>query len=453
MKYKVLIVDDEPDMLSTCAAALSKDGYQVFLENRSPVALEKLKAQNFDLLVTDIKMPKLSGIELLKAAKEMDPAFPVLLITAFPELDSALEALRAGALDYLLKPFHPEDFASKIRRALREKQLGEENRLLARHVSREYAPVEVIGRSPAILRVLDMADRVAATPADVLILGESGTGKELIARRLHLRSGRRGRFIPVDCGAIPENLLENEFFGHEKGAYTDASRAAQGLMELADGGTFFLDEVCELPGSLQAKLLRALQEKQFRRVGGAEIRSVDVRIVTATNKDIEQEIKAGRFREDLFYRLNVISLRLPPLRERAEDVSLLAQHYLPKIAKEMRRPVTRLDDSAVEILAHYSWPGNIRELQNVLRKSVVVCEGDTLKATDLPEFLVTNSNGMEKGTENFFSLRASFEKEYLESLLKKHGGNVKTTAETARLPLSNLYWYLKKHQINPQSFR
>lgn len=457
MNQKVLIVDDEPDMLSTCKAALSSEGCHVILEQRASVAMEKLKSESFDLLVSDIKMPGLTGIELLKTVKAIDPSLPVILITAFREFELALEALRAGAKDFLLKPFHPDDFVSRVRRALEERCLKDENRLLARHIAKEYMPTEIVGQAPNILKMIELVDKVAATPADVLILGESGTGKELIARRLHAKSRRRGRFIPVDCGAIPENLMENEFFGHERGAYTDASRAAPGLMELADGGTFFLDEVCELPTPLQAKLLRALQERQIRRVGGTDIRSVDVRIIAATNRDPQQEVRAGRFREDLYYRLNVINIPLPPLRERREDVPLLARHYLPRICKEMGKPPLRLDDSAAEMMAHYDWPGNIRELQNVLRKSVVLCAGEALTAADLPESLAADPATRSDGNHHFTALKKqhleSFEKSFFESLLKRHKGNVKAAIEATGLPASSFYWYLKKFQVTPQSFR
>ncbi len=473
MSAKILLVDDEADMLSTCGAALSHEGWRVFPEQRGDAALERVKEESFDLLVADIRMPGLTGLELLKAAKSSDPSLPVIMITAFPEFDSALEALRAGAMDFVLKPFHPADLVSRIRRALEERHLKDENRLLARHVAREYVPVEIVGKAPSLLKVVELADKVAATPADVFILGESGTGKELIARRLHARSNRSGHFVPVDCGAIPENLLENEFFGHERGAFTDASRASPGLMELADRGTFFLDEVCELPLSLQAKLLRALQERQIRRVGGREMRGVDLRIIAATNRDVEAEVKAGRFRDDLYYRLNVISLRLPSLRERSEDIPLLARHYLPRICREMGRAVSRIEEPAADILTHYAWPGNIRELINVLKKSVLLCEGETLAASDLPEFLVAAALSRPEGEgpaeaaasgdpastkeEGFASMKKrhldSFEKEFLEAALRRRHGNAKAAAEDCGLPLSNFYWYLKKHALSPQSFR
>ena len=470
MSAKILLVDDEADMLSTCGAALSHEGWRVFPEQRGDAALERVKEESFDLLVADIRMPGLTGLELLKAAKSSDPSLPVIMITAFPEFDSALEALRAGAMDFVLKPFHPADLVSRIRRALEERHLKDENRLLARHVAREYVPVEIEGKAPSLLKVVELADKVAATPADVFILGESGTGKGLIARRLHARSNRSGHFVPVDCGAIPENLLENEFFGHERGAFTDASRASPGLMELADRGTFFLDEVCELPLSLQAKLLRALQERQIRRVGGREMRGVDLRIIAATNRDVEAEVKAGRFRDDLYYRLNVISLRLPSLRERSEDIPLLARHYLPRICREMGRAVSRIEGLA-DILTHYAWPGNIRELINVPRNRSC-SEGETCRVRPAgipaaaalsrpegegPAEAAASGDPASTKEEGFASMKKrhldSFEKEFLEAALRRRHGNAKAAAEDCGLPLSNFYWYLKKHALSPQSFR
>lgn len=450
-------MDDEPDMLSTCEAILSGNGVSVVLENQALGALEKFKKENFDLVVADIKMPKLSGIELLRAIKETNPDLPVILMTAYPEVESAVGALRLGALDYLIKPFHPEDLKRKIQRALEEQKLKGENHLLTRHVEMRYKPAEIIGQSAAIGKILEMADKVAKTNASILILGESGTGKELIARRLHFQSGRRGHFVPVDCGAIPENLLENELFGHERGAYTDAARAAPGLLEFADGGTFFMDEVCELPVNLQAKLLRALQEKQTRRVGGNQLRGVDIRVIAATNRDIAKEVREGRFREDLYWRLNVVAIIAPPLRERREDIPLLIQHFLPQFSREAGKNVLHVEEEALEILCHYRWPGNIRELQNILRKTAVFCEGDAIKAGDLPEFLVGTDLDSSADGEGFSMLKKrtlhAFETDFFESLLEKYSGNAKVAAEAANLPLSNFYWYLKKHHIDPQSFQ
>ncbi|MBI4055548.1 MAG: sigma-54-dependent Fis family transcriptional regulator [Elusimicrobia bacterium] len=456
-KHSILIVDDEPDMLSTCREALSGEDLSITLESDPRRALERLGKESFDLVVADIKMPGLAGTELLKASKEADPDLPIILMTAFPEVDSAVEALRTGASDYLIKPLNPEELRFKVARLLEERRIKGENRLLVSHLEKRHGSSDIIGQSPKIRAVLEMVNKVARTPADVMILGESGTGKELIARKIHAQSRRSGRFVPVDCGAIPENLLENEFFGHEKGAYTDASASTPGLLEFAHCGTFFLDEICELSPSMQAKLLRTLQERQFRRIGGKDSISVDVRVVAATNKDIAKEVQEGRFREELYYRLNVITLQIPSLRERAEDIPLLVEHYLPRFVREMGKRIRSVEDQALEILAHYPWPGNIRELQNVLKKAIVLCEKDILTADVLPGFLVTTPPTSDSSPEGFFRLRdrhlQTFEKDYFESLLRKTHGDARAAAQSAGLPLSSFYWHLKKHEIKSESFR
>lgn len=456
MKTRVLIVDDELDMLSTCRAALAGNDIHVHLEPNPTRVPQLLRAEHYDLLVSDIKMPQLDGIALLGKVHEQEPELPVLLMTAFPEMESAVLALRMGAVDYLLKPFHPDDFLRRVLRALEERRLRGENRLLVRQVEKSYQAPEIVGRSTALARVLAMLDKVGRTSADVLLRGESGTGKELFARRLHALSGRLGHFVPVDCGAIPEHLLENEFFGHERGSYTGAEEATPGLLEFADGGSFFLDEVCEMPLAMQAKLLRALQERQFRRVGGSDLRRTDVRVIAATNRDIQREVREGRFREDLFYRLNVVMLEIPPLRERAGDVPVLVESLLPRIAKEMGKPAVIVEPAALEILSHYPWPGNVRELQNILKKAVLLCEGGVLSDRDLPEALVTGADSPPEA-QGFIQAKKrcllDFERGYFEDLLDAHQGNVRAAAEAAGLPLSNLYWYLKRHGLKPQSYR
>lgn len=457
MKHKILIVDDEPDMLSTCKEAVSEENIIVALETDAEEALQKLRSENFDLLVTDVKMKKLDGIELLKRVKDSDPELPVILMTGYPDVESAVEALRAGALDYFIKPFHPEDFRLKIHRALEEKKLRSEHKLLTRHVGKAYSADNMIGQSPSLRKVLELVDKVAPTTADVLIFGESGTGKELVARRLHTLSERKGHFVPVDCGAIPVLLMENELFGHEKGAYTDATSATPGLLEFAQKGTLFMDEVCELPLLLQAKLLRTLQERQFRRIGGKELHTVDLRVVAATNKDIQQEVKEGRFREDLYYRLNVISIGLPPLRKRKEDIRLLTEYYISRLSRESGKPAPAIEEDVHEVLSGYSWHGNVRELVNVLRRALIFYDGTTLKMSDLPEFLMESAPESDSAEGSFYALKKehmrSFEKEYFEALLQKHRGDAATAAKAAGLPLSNFYWYLKKYQLKPQSFK
>ncbi len=454
MKPKILIIDDEPDMLTTCKTALRKEGLDITLENKPRQALARMGTERFDLVVADIRMPGVSGIDILRTAKERDADMPVILITAHPEVETAIKALHAGALDYLIKPFHPEDFRRRVRRALEERRLKEEHRLLARYVAKDYEPVDIVVHSAAMRSVLELADRVAETSTDVLIVGESGTGKELIARMLHGKSGRKGHFVPVDCGAIPEHLLENEFFGHEKGTHKGAAGSTPGLLEFSNEGTFFLDEIGTLPLPVQAKLHRVLQEKQFRRVGGVELRDANVRVIAATNKDLEMEVRTGRFREELYYRLNVVTIKIPPLRDRRSDIPFLIEHYLPRFSRELGKDVKSLKDDALEVLMHYSWPGNIRELQNVLQQAIVRCEGSALELEDLPESLAANPSG--KGDGSFTELQGrlnAFEKEFLESLLKQTRGNVTEAAKAGGLPVSNFYWYLKKHRITPQSFR
>lgn len=457
MNCRILVVDDEPDMLSTCKAILSKIDVTVVTEERATDALARIRNERFDLILADIKMPGMTGMELLKAVKDVDPDVLVIIMTAYPDFDTAVQALRLGALDYVTKPVHPADLLAKVQRALVECRLRGENRLLKRHVQRKFGVENIVGSSPALLKMLALVDRIATTPADVLILGESGTGKELVAKRIHDQSRQSGHFVPFDCGAIPEHLLENELFGHERGAYTDASSATPGLLEFAHRGTFFLDEVCELPLALQAKLLRTLQERQFRRVGAQEIRSVDIRVVAATNRDIHREVREGRFREELYYRLNVVTVQLPPLRERSGDVRLLVDHYLPRFSREFGKTIEGVEEEACDILSNYVWPGNVRELQNVLKKAIVICDGETIRASDLPEELVSKPVRNEQADADFVTLKKhhqrSFENEYFSSILKKHRGSVREAAEEAGLPLSNFYWYLKKLEIKPDNFQ
>ncbi|MBI4604748.1 MAG: sigma-54-dependent Fis family transcriptional regulator, partial [Planctomycetes bacterium] len=347
---RVLVVDDEVGMLEACADILRRvPGLEVVPEQDPYRAAGRLSSERWDLLIADVRMPGLDGIELLRVARQHDEGLPVLMLTAFPNVETAVESLKLGAADYITKPFLPEDLLANVRRLLDERRLRQENRLLERQVERAFASDELVGACPAMQAVFESIQRAAETDVDVLITGETGVGKELVARSVHKASRRRGgRFVPVDCGAIPENLLESEFFGHERGSFTGAHAQSLGLLEFADGGTFFLDEVCELPLALQAKLLRALQEKRIRRVGAVELRSVDVRVVAATNRDMAGEVKAGRFREDLFYRLDVINIRLPSLRERLEDIPLFVRYYLPRIAREMGRPATVLGDAAMD---------------------------------------------------------------------------------------------------------
>ncbi len=460
VKMRVLVVDDEEGMLEVCRDTLRKlEDTEVVVESRSRRAAERLTSGSFDLLITDIKMPGLSGVELLRLAREHDPDLPVLMLTAFPAVETAVESMKLGASDYIIKPFIPDDLRATAQRLLEGRRLREENRLLARHVGQDYRFDDMLAESPAMQVVFDAINRVSETDAEVLIVGETGTGKELVARSIHKRSRQKGgRFVPVDCGAIPENLLESEFFGHERGAFTGAHAKSLGLLEFADGGTFFLDEIAELPLSLQVKLLRALQERKIRRVGGKEEIEVNVRILAATSRDLEVEVREERFREDLFYRINVIRIDLPPLRERGDDVRLLASHFVTWYAREFEKAVEGIDAEALDVLSSYSWPGNVRQLQNVLRRAIALTRNTKLTADDLPDDVVIEADkrAVARGG-GYFELRArrlaAFEKDYLSSLLAAHAGDVTAAASAARLPRGTFYRLMKRHGLRSRSFR
>jgi DNA-binding NtrC family response regulator len=368
-------------------------------------------------------------------------------------------SMKLGAADYLTKPFLPDELRGHVRRLIEQKRLREENSLLRRHVEGTHRMGEMIGRSPAMAVVFDTVERIAAADIDVLILGETGTGKELVARSIHTRSPRRKqRFVPVDCGAIPEDLLESEFFGHERGAFTGATARSMGLLEFAHRGTFFLDEVGHLPPKLQAKLLRALQERRIRRVGGTQEIEIDVRVIAATSRDLDEEVAQQRFRMDLFYRINVARVELPPLRDRTGDVALMASHFLQKYAREMGREEVEAEAEVFEVLACYGWPGNVRELQNAIKRALAMARQGTITVDDLPDEIVAAA-GERPGANGggYFCLRdghvAAFERQYLRDLLATHHGDVTEAAAEARLPRGTLYRLLKKNGLSPTDFR
>jgi DNA-binding NtrC family response regulator len=459
-RMRVLVVDDEAGMLEVCEDLLREiDCARVVTESDALRATRLLVAESWDLLITDLKMPDLDGIQLLRLAREQDPELPVLILTAFPSVETAVESMKLGAADYLTKPFLPDDFLHTVRRLLERRRLRAENQLLRRHVERGFAFGEMIGQSSAIHAVFDTIEQVATTDVDVLITGETGTGKELVARSIHLRSPRRAaRFVPVDCGAIPEDLLESEFFGHERGAFTGAHARSLGLLEFAHRGTFFMDEVGQLPPKMQAKLLRALQERRIRRVGGTHESDVDVRVLAATSLDLESEVAAQRFRMDFFYRINVAQIRLPALRERADDIPLLVAHFGERYAREMGREGLDVDATTVEVLCGYAWPGNVRELQNVLKRAFALCRGDRILPEDLPEGLVSSATiPAGGGRPGYFDLRdqhlAVFEKEYLQRLLLQSRGNVSAAAEEARLPRGTFYRLINRHGLDAADYR
>jgi two-component system, NtrC family, response regulator AtoC len=380
-RKQVLIVDDEPNLRKILSAQLTRDGYDALTAEDGEQGLHLLREHHIDLIITDLKMPKVDGMTLLKRALEIEPELPVVLITAHGTIDTAVEALKRGAFDFVTKPFDKDEVRQIVAKALKTRELRGADATPAPSGAR----FGIIGTSQGIAELYAILERVADTPTTALITGESGTGKELVARALHEHSGRKDKpFIKVNCAAIPKELIESELFGYERGAFTGAVASKPGRFELANGGTLFLDEIGEIPIEMQVKLLRVLQESEFERVGGIKTIRVDVRLVAATNRDLKKLIATGSFREDLFYRLNVVPIRLPALRERTGDIPLLAEHFLAKFNGRLRKKVEGLDPDATEVLAQYPWPGNIRELENVIERAVLFCDESRLHAKDLP---------------------------------------------------------------------
>src|SRR6266566_5862978 len=382
----LLVADDDPGLRESLERTLTREGYRVVLASDGRAALERVQAGGVDLIVTDLRMPGLTGLELLRAAKAIMPDVDVILLTAFGTVEEAVKAMKDGAYDFLTKPFRREQLIKLVDKALERRDLIEQNRALKKQLDDIRAKGQMIGASPSFRRMLTLVEQIADSSATILIQGESGTGKELVARTIHERSARRnGPFVAVNCAALPETLLESELFGYEKGAFTGAAGRKEGRFELADGGTLFLDEVSDLSAVTQPKILRVLQEGEFERLGGTKTMRVDVRIVAATNQELAQMVREKRFREDLYYRLNVISVRVPPLRDRHEDVPLLAQHFLRVYAAKNNRQLDGFTDEALGCLEAYSWPGNVRELENVVERAVVLARGLRVDAADLPD--------------------------------------------------------------------
>ena len=381
----VLIVDDEKNYLVVLEALLGPEGYEIMTVDNAQAALGLIQETDLDLVITDMKMPGMSGMALLEAAKKIRPEMPVIMMTAYGTIEMAVEAMKKQAYDYITKPFQNEELKLTVRKALQNHRLIKENRLLSEALSDRYQYGNIIGKSKPMLEIYDLIRKVAQSRATVLITGPSGTGKELIAKAIHYDSPRKGRpFISVNCGALTETLLESELFGHEKGAFTGAISMKKGRFELADEGTLFLDEVGEMPPSLQVKLLRVLQEMEFERVGGTKTIRVDVRVLSASNRNLKEDVAEGLFREDLFYRLNVIHIEIPPLRERKEDIRLLVQHFIDKYREDEGKEKIELAPETWKALYNYPWPGNVRELENVIERAVVLNSGALIEFADLP---------------------------------------------------------------------
>ncbi|HIE26687.1 TPA: sigma-54-dependent Fis family transcriptional regulator [Candidatus Poribacteria bacterium] len=448
---KILIVDDDEAHRMMLKANLSKEGYQLSEAGDGLSAVQAVREDFFDLILMDIRMPQKSGIEALKEIKEISPSIPVLLITAYAELQTAIEAVKLGAEDYIQKPIDAEKLKVTVANLLTLNALKQENELLKERLGRTFSPSEIIGKSPKMQELYRNVAMIAPTDATVLIQGESGTGKELIADLIHQNSGRTdGAFVKVNCTVLPDTLLESELFGYERGAFTGAYQRKQGRFELADGGSIFLDEIGDMNPSVQAKLLRVLQEQKFERLGGTKTITVDVRIIAATNKDLEAEVKEGNFRDDLFYRLNVVPITVPPLRERKEDIPLLAEHFLKYYAEKNHRPVKGLLPRTLDLLMRYDWPGNVRELENAMERAVIIARAEQLTPADLPlniQALADDLQTLETGVIPGRTIK-EVERDLIIKTLEQTGGNRTHAAKTLGITRKTLQNKLKEYQID-----
>jgi two-component system response regulator PilR (NtrC family) len=456
-KDKILVADDEQSMREFLDIMLKKEGYKVSLAPNGEEVLKLAEKDIFDLILMDLRMPKMDGIAVLKKIKALSPETIVIIITAYASADTAIRAMKEGAYDYITKPFKVDEIKLIIKNALEKKYLEKENTLLKQVVRDRYHFNNIIGQSPKMLSLYDLLEKVAPTKTNILIAGESGTGKELVAKAIHYNSPRKDKpFVTLNCGAIPESLIESELFGHMKGAFTDAIATKKGLFEMADEGTIFLDEISELPLLMQVKLLRVLQDKEFKRVGGTEDIRVDVRIISATNKDLEEAVREKIFREDLFYRLNVIQIKLPSLRERREDISLLAMHFLRKYSEELNKKITGISPETLRILLDYDYPGNVRELQNIIERAVALEATQELTPQNLSSYLdqqVPSKRGhidldipnegidLEKVVEEL-------ERNLLLKALDKTKGIKKKAAELLHINFRSMRYRLEKYGLN-----
>lgn len=444
-KQKVLVVEDEELMRRILRTLLEAEAYEVFTADSAEAAIKIFPEHDFAVTVTDIKMAGLDGLALLDQIKAIDENAIVIIMTAFSSVDSAIAALRKGAYDYVTKPFVNEDLLQRIRNAVRNRTLFTENRALRRELDRQYNFREIIGTSEKMKRVFELVSKVADTNSNVLILGESGTGKELIARSLHFNSSRSARpFLAVNCGALPESLLESELFGHTKGAFTGAVADKKGLFRSAEGGTLFLDEIGEMPLPLQVRLLRALQEHEVTPVGSSVPEKFDARIIAATNRDLANEVEAGNFREDLFYRLNVVEIALPPLRDRAADIPSLIRHFMTKTAAAQSSVVKSITDEAMNALRSYAWPGNVREMENAIERAFIL-SGDDIAVSDLPQKIQDAAGDSSSPSDENTSLESVERKHILDTLRAAEGDKV-AAARRLGIDLSTLYRKLKKYE-------
>lgn len=461
MKFKILIIDDEQNIRDIFSLLLEEQGYEVETAERGTDGLEKIKTFKPDLLLLDMNLPDITGIEVLAQVKVLHPETETIIITAFGTIKNAVEATRQGAYDYLEKPIDNDELLLLISRVMKVKKLQREVDELKSKLSSQYRIASMVGRSAKMNSIFQMMDKIARVDGTVLITGESGTGKELAARAVHFNSPRKdGPFVVVNCGAIPRELIESEFFGHTRGAFTDAKTEKTGKFELADKGTIFLDEIGDLSPEAQVKLLRALGEKEITRVGGTKTIPVDVRVIAATNKDLPDEVKSGRFREDLYWRLAVLSLRLPPLRERKEDIPLLCEHFIQKFNQELNKNIQGITHPALKLMQLYDWPGNIRELESVIYEAMVMNENPFIDAETLPLRMRTSSTDMEPQpalshsglSDTIRAFTENMEKQIIEDTLKETGGNKTKAAEKLGISRKTLFNKMAAYKIRGSSY-
>jgi two-component system response regulator AtoC len=450
---RILIIDDEESFRHMLSVILIKEGYEVEASSNGEEGLQKAAASPFDQILCDIRMPHMDGLEFLRKIKKTGVEAAIIMMSAYGTVDTAIEAMKLGAYDYISKPFKPDEIILTLRKAEEREQLRRENQLLKKEVEKEYSFESIVSKNEQMQKIFDVIRKVSQYKSTVLITGESGTGKELVARALHYNSDRsQNPFIAVNCGAIPENLLESELFGHAKGAFTDAIRTKKGLFEEADGGTLFLDEIGELPGQLQVKLLRVLQDGEIRRIGESKPIQIDVRIVAATVRDLSNEVNEGRFREDLFYRLNVLPIHIPPLRERKEDIPLLIQHFIGKYNKAMNKNVADIDRRALETLINYKWYGNVRELENTIERAIVLSEKKNIELENLPVEVQNFKEEFqaEPWPDEEYSIKKTsktLEINLIKKALKKTKGNHTHAAKLLEISHRALLYKIKEYGI------
>ncbi len=445
-KASILIVDDEETAVDNLAHVCRKQGYEVTTRTSGAGAVDALEKERFDLVLTDLQMEKVDGMAVLKRAKELDPEVAVVLITGYATVDSAVAAMKAGAFHYIAKPFRLDEVREVVRNALELVCLKRENRQLKEQLNSNHLEPSIITQNAIMQRLMEMVKQVAPTDTNILITGESGTGKELLARYLHTHSGRdKNAFMAVNCGALQEDLLANELFGHEKGAYTGANEAKQGLIEAAHGGTLFLDEIAEMSLSMQVKLLRVIQEREVQRLGSTSARAVDIHLITATHRDLQKEVAAGRFRQDLYYRLDVVELHLPPLAERKDDIPLLAFYFMRKHATRMGRVTDDIDPEALAVLNDYDYPGNIRELENIIERAVTLANDRLLTTANFPQALVDRAIHVVREESGRLPTLAEREVDYIKYVLERSGQNRTQAAKALGIDRVSLWRKLKKY--------